>query len=115
MSLVVSATWTLEQALPLVRALQPQTRQFGFHLCLGGGVLNAGASDKDLDLYFLTLDNQQQPADVDKLVAWLEGVFGKSDNLFGDYKGDPTSPYTRKLKFQQAGQRIDAFIVGPRE
>ncbi len=48
-----SPTWTLEEALILVRALQPTAWQYGYHLCLGGGVLNKGVSSKDLDLYFL--------------------------------------------------------------
>lgn len=49
--------WTLTEALALVRDLQPISREYGYHLTLGGGVLNKGYSVKDLDLWWLPLND----------------------------------------------------------
>lgn len=76
--------WTLDNAVGIVRALQQDTRKFGFHLCLGGGVLNRGWSEKDVDLYFLPLDNPQYTTSYDELIKWLESMWGQATKI-GDY------------------------------
>ena len=107
-SLVVPSRWTLDDALGLIRALQQSCRKYGFHLCLGGGVLNTGASEKDLDLYFLPMGgNVNKPYD---LVRWLESMWGTSDILGQSYPME--KPYLSKFKFQYGAQRIDVFILG---
>ena len=73
--------WTLDAALDLIRGLQPKTPDCGYHLCLGGGVLNNGRSDKDLDLYFLPLGSGK-PSDAEKLKAYLERLWGAGTDLF---------------------------------
>lgn len=83
--------WTLDDGLAVVRSLQPLTRQFNYHLALGGGVLNNGSSDKDLDLYFLPLgytkeeDNEKRLAKIqenaDNLLKFLESMWGKSEPI----------------------------------
>lgn len=45
-----SPSWTLDQALTLIRQLQPTAFEAGYHLNLGGGVLNHGKSNNDLDI-----------------------------------------------------------------
>lgn len=107
--------WTLEQALTLIRSLQPSLRSYGFHLCLGGGVLNAGESRKDLDLYFLPLDNTGSDADVDGLVNFLSDMWGIGVPLSGSYEAPTNSPYTQCLEFKVRHGRIDVFIIGHRE
>lgn len=98
--------WTLDQGLALVRIIQPRTRRFSYHLALGGGVLNAGHSHHDLDLYFLPLDDDTR--DSDGLVAFLERLWGTSESLEReDYPVDPT---WIKIKFLRDTRRIDAFI-----
>ena len=102
--------WTFEDAHEAITALQPESREFGFHLCLGGGVLNNGSSDKDLDLYFLPMDREESPNDLDGLVSRLEEYFGPSETLL-----DPAylreSAYRQKLKFTFDDRRIDVFII----
>ena len=85
------ASWTLEDGLKLVRAIQGGCRLFGYHLTLGGGVLNKGQSDKDLDLYFLPLNNEKYKEDPKGLVAWLESLWGNGKAI-GDY-GKRNNPY----------------------
>jgi hypothetical protein len=101
--------WTLDEALELVRRLQDDTRQFGYHLAIGGGVINNGYSDKDLDLYFLPLDDQDRPEDLEGLLVWLTEQFGELSPI-NDY---PTavSHYALKLKTaDDVVKRIDLFI-----
>lgn len=107
-------SWTLEEALPLIRILQPQTRQYGYHLCLGGGVLNTGRSEKDLDLYFLPMSPSE--GNADSLQAWLDGLWGHGENLVQTLAdADPKYPddpmYQAKLKYDYSGLRIDVFIM----
>lgn len=77
--------WTLNDALALVRAIQPKSRDFGYHLTLGGGVLNTGKSKKDVDLYFLPLDNGKQKSDAPGLVKWLTKQWGDPEDIGANY------------------------------
>lgn len=115
-----SKIWQLNEALELIRALQPGTRKYGYHLCLGGSVLNKGMSKKDLDLYFLSLDNSAKPNPVG-LRIWLKELWGEGEPLAGvrlnqdndpAYSIDEHSPYEDKLKYNYGGLRIDVFIMG---
>lgn len=67
--------WKLEDGLRLVRALQEQTKDFGYHITLGGSVLNAGESENDLDLYFLPYTGME--ANDTGLVEWLTSLWGR--------------------------------------
>ena len=129
--------WTLDDGLNLIRALQPFTRKFNYHLCLGGGVLNKGSSEKDLDLYFLPMENGL-PSKADDLVQWLTSLWGTPEDLKGEYDSSDLAPvapidefvmhtwipslletqpstlssiYKRKLKYTRPDGRIDVFIM----
>ena len=116
--------WTLEQGLTVVRALQEHIRTYGYHLTLGGGVINKGSSNKDLDLYFLPMGcpdrSPERPGD---LLAFLEMLWGKSEDIrvtsggeYGDEDSfDPNGLYQHAVKFNRQSktgtkQRIDVFI-----
>lgn len=106
--------WTIEVALGLIRALQPECRAYGYHLALGGGVLNKGESEKDLDLYFLPMnpfnaDETDASSDPEGLIAYLEKLWGPSTPITGDY-GDKTC-YKKAVKFIRGKvERIDVFV-----
>ena len=129
--------WTLEEGLKIVRALQKGTRKFNYHLCIGGGVVNKGESYKDLDLFFLPLDNGTKPK-AEELKSWLEDMWGKPSDLTDGYSrvvyfspeannfvyengeivsnDEPLSVYRYKLKFQRSEhERIDVFILAGQE
>jgi len=138
-TLVMPTKWTLEDALGLIRALQPKTRKWNYHLALGGGVLNNGFSEKDLDLYFLPMGSMRKSSDSKGLVAWLNEMWGQGEPIGqsvlrgwrtmtmtsdGRWVPDPTpdggeypaeSPYTHKLKYKYGQQRIDVFVLGQEE
>lgn len=80
--------WQLEDGIKLVRAIHATTKQFGYHLALGGSVLNFGESKKDLDLYFLPLCNPKFPEDSKSLIAWLTSMWGEPDPI-GNYEDPP--------------------------
>lgn len=89
LNMFVPDYWTMEEALRLIRAIQPETRKFGYHLSLGGGVLNKGESKKDLDLYFLPLDREDVKVDSPGLLKWLQSVWGEGKRFGGKVKVDP--------------------------
>lgn len=133
MSLVVKSFWTLDEAISLIRGLQPECRKFSYHLCLGGGVLNKGQSKHDLDLYFLPM-GKKEDIKAEGLVRWLESLWGKGEafkavpkldvygerlivghNEFGEPRYDypeEEQKYAFAGKFNYGELRIDVFVVG---
>lgn len=81
--------WKLEDGLKLIRALQLATRKYGYHLALGGSVLNKGESQKDLDLYFLPLANVKYVEDLKGMVKWLTELWGPPEDIGKDYEDEP--------------------------
>jgi hypothetical protein len=104
----LARNWTFDDALPLIRAVQPVVRRFGYHVCLGGGVLNKGASDHDLDLYFLPMNNKG--FNTGEVLKFLEKTW--------DYQGPigegkyPPDIFCRMEHYTYSGLRIDAFFLG---
>jgi hypothetical protein len=115
--------WDLEQALRVVRALQPVTREYNYHLAIGGGVVNNGESKKDLDLYFLPMGGfpgNEKPTNPDGLLKRLEKLWGASIPLQASLDTAKYGPscYKHAVKFNRrwwnpsgaTNQRIDCFI-----
>lgn len=103
--------WTLDDGLRLVRALQPETRKFAYHLTLGGGVLNNGRSAKDLDLFFLPMDNGKDKPQPDALLEYLVSLWGKCENLYREYVPPAFPPY--ELVVGSDGQTIPVHRAHP--
>lgn len=100
--------WTMEQGLVVVRTLQPLAQLFGYHIALGGGVLNRGASDKDLDLYFLPrLGVAHRPQ---QLLIRLASRWGEEQRIGSD-GAEEQGVYEYKVQFNALGKRIDVFVV----
>jgi hypothetical protein len=101
--------WTLDEALIVIRALQPNLKPLEWHVALGGGVLNTGASDKDLDLYILGF-NGALLQDVAPVIVLLSARWGVASQITDadEYPADPR--YREKVKFDVDGKRIDVFI-----
>lgn len=133
-TLLTETTWHLNDALSLIKSLQPLVQPHGYHICLGGSVLNVGKSNKDLDLYFLPLS--PTGADAPALLNLLTTTWGPSESL-GPSEADrweryidstgrnrirllPPPPgdhyadgcYLHKCKFLWSGLRIDVFVLG---
>jgi hypothetical protein len=89
--------WNLDEGIKLVRALQPGTRKFGYHLTIGGSVVNEGKSEKDIDLYFHPMQNKDFKEDTVGLIDWLEGMWGKANPIAKVYAEDE-SPFDDLLK-----------------
>lgn len=103
-------TWSLDEGLALIRDIQPSLKFLGFHVALGGGNLNRGSSDKDLDLYFLPLTNDKAP-DVRPLMTYLTTVIGNPSIDEGSHSPNTYTPFREQWVFPFAGKRIDVFIA----
>lgn len=107
--------WDIDSGLLVVRMIQQDVRQYGYHVTIGGGVVNNGFSNKDLDLYFLPMGgfNPNDRRNPNGLIEYLEGLWGSSQSLG---KGDAhyskvTGAYRRTCKFfRNKQERIDCFI-----
>jgi hypothetical protein len=102
--------WTLAEALYLIKDIQSALKPLGYHVVLGGGVLNRGWSQKDLDLYFIPLTNDKQP-DLAPLVNHLLTIFRQSDSDDASHRPNPYSPFRLQFEWTHKGRRVDAFIV----
>lgn len=100
--------WALADALKLIRETQATARSFGFHICLGGGVLNRGTSEKDVDLYLLPLI--EVPQNTEGLLASLEIGWGPSEIAFSG--GDSQGPYLHKRRYTVDDRKIEVFVMG---
>lgn len=104
--------WTIDEARDVVNSIQIPSRRFNYHVALGGGVLNAGESRKDLDLYFLPLDNDKDEPNALGLIRWLTSLWESATPIIGgDYLH--TSWYAAKLRFKPERMGpIEVFISG---
>lgn len=103
-------TWKMANALALIRDLQPLVREFGYHLLLGGGVLNKGESKKDLDLYFAPLSGDDGDADYERLFDLLCNVFTYPEPMRNSDYGIP-QVWKHMLFSKYEGKRVDIFIL----
>jgi len=105
-------SWNLNDGLELVRAIQPHCKNYGYHIALGGGVLNAGESEHDLDLYMLPLNNEKKygPSRPDDLVVFLETLWGKSADIGTNYRPDDDQPF-EEMPFR--GRAVYGWEVAP--
>jgi hypothetical protein len=116
--------WTLEGAQELIATIQPKIRALNYHVALGGGVLNRGYSDKDLDLYFLPFTECGPAAPTVAVREVLRACLGAEFNLGGGgedggvsaadviraYPPKPTWVYGR-YTYRPNGRRIDVFFA----
>lgn len=102
--------WTLADAVELVQVLEPSVRAAGYHTLLGGGVLHAGFSRKDLDLFFLPLNTKMSnPARMLGLLTDL--LDSESEPLRNPlYPNAEEWHFETSVKFSHGGKRIDVFI-----
>jgi hypothetical protein len=86
--------WFLDDGVKLVRALQGNCKKYGYHITLGGSVLNVGSSDKDLDLYFHPYNDPDIREDSEGLVEWLISLWGAAKSL-NPYGAEPVEAPTK--------------------
>ena len=99
--------WTLTEALALIRDLQSQLKPLHYHVALGGGVLNKGTSQKDLDLYLLRFDNADD-GEAAPLLDLLSTKWGPAKAI-GEAHYESAN-WRHKLWFSLLGRRIDVFV-----
>lgn len=101
--------WTLLEALDLVRRIQTHLKPMQYHVLLGGGVLNNGKSEKDLDLYVVPFGGQKSTPMA--ILSALYEILGPGVPLSGDdYPHGGLAPWREAFKYTLNGKRIDVFI-----
>lgn len=100
--------WTLIEALLLIRKIQPEIHAMKYHVCLAGGVLNNGQSDKDVDLVFLPITNEEIP-ELSDLCGWFDKTWGMAQDNCTD--PDPAKSLRYQASYIHNDKRIDVFVV----
>lgn len=110
--------WTIEEGLALVRKHQQAAFERGYNLSLGGGVLNTGESEHDLDIVCAPANGQASTTrdTYANFIAWLRSINGPSrDNKQGvatPASGGWWNHTMRKYAFSdEHGRKIDWFVV----
>ena len=105
--------WYLADAQLIVRSLQALVWPMGWHIALGGGVLNHGYSDKDLDLYVLPIYNspheQDELAVLTKLVNAIQE--GQEYEPVCSLQDNPHECYKYAVRMKSLERPIELFIV----
>jgi hypothetical protein len=97
--------WTLDSALPIIRAIYPIARGCHFSIALRGSVLLLGESDDDLDLCFLSEDDPEfcSPARLlEEIAKGMPDHIARYSNLAGGDK------YPHAIIRLRDGRNIDA-------
>lgn len=85
----------------------------GYHIAMGGGVLNRGSSTKDLDLYILPCVGERN--NEIGMLNYLAKVWGTADTIGTSVSDAVSRPewaiYSHKLKYESRNGRIDVFVV----
>lgn len=101
--------WTLQEALDLVRFLEPHATSLGYHVGLTGGVLQKGHSTKDVDVIFYprkTTDGGSPKAMIAKLQVLYPGL--KAYLLSHYTREDTKLVYNCQFKDKR---RMDVFFL----
>jgi hypothetical protein len=93
----------------LIAKLQEKVWPLGFHIALGGGVLNHGYSDSDLDLYVMPIFSRI-PHNFDFLRVRLTEILGDGHSIPGSERY-PETIFRDQLLFTPEGKRVDVFVV----
>lgn len=105
-------SWTLDEALKIVRDLESKLVSLGFHAALGGSVLHHGHSYKDLDIIIIPHWSTEF-RDWTPVKDYLREVFGAAKIV--DCKHNPPV-HIRDAKSVSwlripDGRRIDFFFL----
>lgn len=97
-------TWTLDDALRDVRALNPLLSEVGYCIALTGGVLFRGESGKDVDFILYPLQDVREYSDALRVVR----------SFYGDAPiVRVPHPTASKLVYTISGpRRVDVFVIG---
>ncbi len=112
---VEKPSWTLDQALNLIRLLQPTAFEAGYHLNLGGGVLNHGKSNNDLDILAMP-GSFEVDTNIEKLVRRLVTYHNFSlDEIKTNYNGIIVHKLSRNTSVSNSSlvtpQKLDLIQV----
>ena len=98
-----SKPWTLDEALYLIRQIQPLVMEAGYYLALGGGVPNKGESHSDLDLVAVARTDTSDPYDLSRVFDRLRMLAVDSDYVTGHLW----------LALDYLGHRIELVVIQP--
>lgn len=104
--------WYRAEADLLIRKLQEAVWPLNYHVALGGGVLNHGYSDGDLDIYLLPIYTKEWTPDYLNIRSVVQDALGTTvEDMTHYYPG-------RAFKFEwiamPQGKRVDVFVVDAR-
>lgn len=101
------AKWTLDNALPIILAIDSIARRCNFSLALRGGVLLNGESDSDLDLCFLSEEDREF---CSAEMVLEEIARGLPQYIHGYNAPSGGDKYPCTLIFLRDGRHIDAHF-----
>ena len=99
--------WTLEDALLIIRAIDPIARRCNFSLALRGGVLLNGESQRFLELCFLSEDDREF-CSAEMVLEEIAKAMPEQVERYNDPSGGDNYPHT-VIRLRD-GRHIDAHF-----
>lgn len=101
-----SLPWTHYEAVNIIQELQEFAHSCGYHICLGGGVLNKGVSYNDLDLIIITGES----LDIHKKETIIKHIC-KEMSLHTSYEFDSGCKHVRRCVQENTQRRVDLVLI----
>lgn len=103
--------WYFGEAQMLIRDLQAVMWPANWHVALGGGVLNHGYSNDDLDLYILPLNKR---AKIEDATIALSTLLKYEQEISGNPRYKNMAPAVANADiYSHENRRVDVFIFAP--
>ncbi len=98
--------WTIEEGLAFIREHQATANKLNFCLGLGGGVLNNGHSDHDLDVFVMPRMHKGGEDDYYEFFDWVASITS------GELHEVEFNDTTWLIRTQIDGKLVDWFVTG---
>jgi len=105
--------WSLEEALALIRMLEPKLTQVGFHVALMGSVLIEGHSTNDLDLILFPHSSNRvdvESARLELTIAGLRPVISRA-RVAAAWEREGSSDAKHVEVWAYNDKRVDLFFM----
>lgn len=99
--------WTINDAVDMVKELRPLIKDLGYFVTIGGGVLERGSSQNDLDLFLLPLRSDKIEKNPAGVVELLQKLWGYYRNLRVDYEEAPRNRPIPPPRVREADDDLD--------
>lgn len=106
--------WTQQEAIELLKRLEPDLAKVGFHCALGGSVLYRGTSEKDLDVIIYPHTYKKQSPPNNSIAEVVLKLFFQAEKIKacgGESSSQERDDKEVKWLTTEGNKRVDFFFL----